>query len=89
MNPVPIPEAAKAQRPWAEPIVVGPPVNDTIGCRAVEALVGETPDEGLTFRIPYRPDEDDLAALNRGEPVWIALYCLQMPPVSVYVGEAG
>lgn len=86
MKPAPVTPAAASARPWARPIVVGPPINDSIGCQPVEALVGSTLDEGTTFRIPWLPEPGDVEALQAGEPIWLVLWCPQMPPVALTVG---
>jgi hypothetical protein len=37
------------------------------------------------IHIPWRPDEEELAALNAGDPVWLVVFTHRMPVVQLYV----
>ncbi len=91
MNPQPVPEKAQAQRPWGRLVDFGPPRGhgETAGledCGHLPVLVDKTSGLGLPVcRSYWQPSEDDIARLQAGEPVMLAVWGQQVP-VDVQVG---
>ena len=91
MEPARVPAQSLAARPWAHVVDFGPPRNaaSTRGledCGTLPVLVDQVPDRDLPIcRSYWTPTADELAALNAGEPVQLAVWGVQVP-VDVQVG---
>lgn len=90
MIPAEITDQHKAAMPWARFIDFGPPagVSDE-SCGHAGALVEEDildrafPDQ---IHLPMQLEEGELAALQRGEPVWVSIAGRSLAPFAVNVG---
>lgn|GEM_PF-5756213 len=85
-----IPEAAARARPWARPLVIGPPpgVSDD-DCGTVVALVEHLDTDGPfpdRIRVPLQLEDGELDALAAGAPVWLTVYGVSLQPFSLSVG---
>lgn len=91
MSPTEIPDAARAARPWAQELTIGPPrgVSDD-ECGSVEALVEHVAGEGPfpdRIHVPLRLDDGELELLAAGEPVWLTVCAPQLVPFALSVGR--
>lgn len=92
MQPRPIQETDPESFLWGnDPVVVnfGPPRDyegDDIG--KVDVLYGQDDANHMVVRIPYTPTADEIIELSRGGTLWLSLWCMAMPPVSVGVTDA-
>lgn len=76
MNPAP--------NPFATRILSGP--SDTPDCHSLE--IEEAEANGMQCMCSaWEPTEDELAAINRGEKIWLHIYAQRHPMVSLSAGE--
>lgn len=94
MNPIPVPDQAKAGRPECKLVSMGPPqgVSDD-DCGTVEMLispiVGAIPGFGGRPQYAYyRPTEDELEELRKGGFIEFAQYGTVVQPFSATVWPA-
>lgn len=86
MNPSPVPENAKAARPWAREQVIGKPpgyTDDEIG--GLPSLIDTSDARFPTFRSYWRPEPHELEMLNAGGFIELGVVADQMVPVSMGV----
>jgi hypothetical protein len=89
--PAQIPAEALAARPGLTDIHVGPPpgVSDE-ECGAVDALVERAGDGGpweYFTHVPMRLEPGELKRLAAGEPVWLTICGVGLPPFRLAVGQ--
>lgn len=88
MRPTPIPDSEVYV---GERVTIAPPGGDFLDpeVSAVEALVerGTEDSQGRArvnrYNLRLVPESDDLARLNRGDPLWLSINCPQLPVFSV------
>lgn len=92
MNPIPIPAAAHAGRPWCSAVAMGPPPGVSgDDCGTVEMLIDYTEREkipGFPARAQYayyRPTETELEHLRNGGFIELCQYGSVVQPFSAVV----
>lgn len=53
-------------------------------CMSLPAFQGKTPEGFPVFVTQWIPNKEDLEALNKGEPLYLAVLSTTFPPLSLY-----
>lgn len=68
--------------------VIGAPADGSMPtCESIEATVAEDREGTRVFSTCWEPSEEEIAALQRGEKLWLHIYAHALPPASITVGE--
>lgn len=80
-----VPHVAVSARPWAPPVVIGPPpgLGDHVG--SLVAQVDEHTELGRGYRFFAELEDGDIEAIQAGNPIEFVVYASHMVPVSVAV----
>ena len=81
MNPRTVTDADVTDHPGMRRVVMQPPPGMD-NCESAEVLIGN----GLV-RMPWRPDEIEVAQLAHGGTIWLTIWGEGMPPVALGVDE--
>ncbi len=75
------------QTPQFNDVLRAPPGATIEECRPAPIVRGEYPNGQKIVATFWMPDAEELAALNRGEPVQVIIWGVTMPPVCILVGS--
>lgn len=68
-------------------VLAAPPGCTIEECKSLAVMRGHFPNGTQVVVSFWKPDAEELAQLNAGEPVTLLLWGETMPPAAVFVGE--
>lgn len=80
-----VPDHAKAARPWARAVNIGPPPGLEDQVAFVEALVDDQTEFGRAFRVFAYPTPEELELIKAGRPIEFTVIAPQLVPISAQV----
>lgn len=89
MLPTQVSDQQQAARPWAAKVDIGPPrgheyIPSLEDCGTLPALV-ETVEGHRKVRSYWKPDAEELAALNAGQSIELVVFYWPMVPVALNI----
>lgn len=53
-------------------------------CGDLRVFLGKYPDETPCIISKWRPNKEDIEAINAGQPIWVSVIGTQTPPISLF-----
>lgn len=75
-----------APNPYRTNIIGAPGDGSMPECGAIEATVAQDAEGRRVYVTAWEPSEEELAAMLRGEKVWLTIWANGLPPASIVAG---